>query len=223
MKKFVLAAALSLPMVAFAQAPNLLLNSSFQSGNFTSWNLFNPGANPASVNPAGVQPFGNIIPADNAPGNLSPQAAGNSFVYFVDDSATQIISQTVVIPTAGSYFVGYDYFVPALGAANPAPSTLSVGFGFGPTSFSSTISSATAPIATWTHVGSIVTLPAGAFTFSFAFVSTGGNVNNNFVFGDDFAIDRAYVVAVPEPTTYGLLAAGLVAIGLFARRRSAQI
>ncbi len=219
MKKFVLAAALSLPMLAFAQAPNLLLNSSFQSGNFTSWNLFNGGTFPAAVNNAGVQPFGNIVPADNAPGNLSPQAAGNNIVYFVDDNATQVISQTVLIPTAGSYFVGYDYFVPALGQVNAAPSNLFVGFGFGPTSFSSSISTATAPIATWTHVGSIVTLPAGAFTFSIAFVPSG----NNTLAGDDFAIDRTYVVAVPEPTTYGLLAAGLVAIGLFARRRSAQI
>jgi PEP-CTERM motif len=220
MKNILFAAALTLPMAAFAQAPNLLLNSSFQSGDLTSWTLAAgaPNSSPASVTTGGMQAFGNIIPSDNAAGSLSPTAAGNEFVYFVDDATVQVLSQTITLLSAGSYFVGFDYYVPLLGQVNPAPASLSVGFGAGPQSFASTIVANQVPGGVWSHVGGIVTLPAGAYTFSFAFVPTG-----NGVFSEDFAIDRAYVVAVPEPTTYGMLAAGLIAVGLFARRRNAQV
>ncbi len=220
MKTVIASIVLSVPLLA--SASNLLLNPTFTvSGSpaFGAWTAGpNGGTFPAAAVAPGVQSFGNVIPADSgatgATGSLSPTPAGN-LVYFVDDAATQIVYQTLVFPTAGVYNVGFDFFIPQIGIANPAPSVLNVTFG----SFITSVTTSTTPFSSnWRHVGGTVALPAGAYTFSFSFVSSG----NGALAADDIAIARPYVAVVPEPSTYGMLAAGLIAVGAFVRRRSTQ-
>ncbi len=212
MKKLLATAALALPLMASAQL-NLLVNGSFESG-FSSWTASTAGTFPASVvtYPSGSLNFNNAVTA-NTLTSPSTDPIGTRAVYFVDDSQVQTVFQTVAFVTPGTYFVGFDYFIPVLGAANPAPSTVFAAFG---STFASVSTTSTPGV--WTPVRQLVTITSpNAYTFSFSFVPTGGAVA-----GEDILIDRAYVVAVPEPSTYGMLLAGLVGVGLFARRRAAQ-
>lgn len=110
MKSLIATMVLSLPLLASAQ--NLPVNGSFEDG-LTGWAVVNgPGTLfPVSTVTCGVLPgaFNEIVPPDNAAGNLSPDAAGTRGLYFVDDAAIQTLTQQFVIAEAGACNLGFSY------------------------------------------------------------------------------------------------------------------
>lgn len=225
MKKLLATAAFTLPMVA--SAANLLSNPSFEAGALgtviPSWTAFQvvPNIFPPSVvasNGAAFAPFGTVVNPNTQTGvGNSPDPVGMQALYFVDDQFPATVFQTLPFVAPGQYFVGFDYFIPTNGLVNPADATLSVCFS---TCFSNITVDGSSVGGVWQTVNAIVDITSpGAFTFSFAY-SPEGVVGQ--VFAKDIVVDRAFVVAVPEPSTYAMFAAGLLALGLFARRRSSS-
>jgi hypothetical protein len=210
MKKTLITAALALPLLASAQ--NLLTNGSFESG-LTGWTVTN---GPATVYPVSTVEynalpgaFGEIVPPDNNASNISPDAVGMFAAYFVDDAATQSISQEFTVVDGGLYNLGLSLYAPLNGSLNLGDVTLTLSYPGGLEVVP--LSGFTAQV--W--FGNTVTrdLAAGVYTFSITFAPQGTD------FGKDLLVDRVHVTAVPEPGTYALFAAGLGIMGLVAARR----
>jgi hypothetical protein len=210
MKKALVSVALALPLLASAQ--NLLTNGSFENG-LTGWTVTQtPGTiYPVTTIAYGALPgaFGEVVPVDNFGPSLSPDAAGEFGAYFVDDLTTQVLSQQFTVVDAGFYNIGFSIYVPSNGAANPGAALFNADFTIDSTGV---ISVQALPTASW--LGAVATLQfaPGTYTASFTFTTAGG-------FSADAVIDRVYVAAVPEPSTYALFAAGLGIMGLMAARR----
>jgi PEP-CTERM motif len=215
MKKLLVSVALAVPLLASAQ--NLLSNGSFELGApglvIPSWTTFSSSTFQPSIVPPETN-FGTVITPNDAM-SPSPDAAGTQSLYFVDDIAPATVFQTLPFVAAGTYLVGFDYFIPENGLQNPADATLNVCFG---PCFSAISIDSSSVGGTWFNYSTTITIGPGATTFSFAYSPEGASN----VFAKDIIVDRAFVVAVPEPGTYALFAAGLLAIGTLVRRRSLQ-
>ena len=216
MRKFVLTAILSLPMLASAQ--NAVTNGSFESG-FTGWTLGGnvvDGYSATVINyslnalyPAGA--FGEPIAPDNS-GSISPDAVGSKAAYFVSDASSQTLSQTVHL-TPGTYQIGFSAYAPNNGYANLRDGQFTASIA-GVTLANYSISSG--PAATWQDFsGQKVVTTEGDYAVQFSFLT-----NNNGA-AKDVVIDRVYVAAapVPEPETYAMLLCGLGLMGAVTRRR----
>jgi len=210
MKKLLISAALALPMLASAQ--NLLTNGSFENG-LAGWTVVNgPGTiYPVSTVQYNTLPgaFNEIVPPDNNPNNLSPDAVGNFAVYFVDDAAPQSISQEFTVVTGGLYNLGASFYLPLNGSLNPGDVTLTITYPNGVESIALSL----LPAQTWFGGNVVRELTPGVYTFSASVAPQGTG------FGKDLLMDRVHVSAVPEPGTYALFAAGLGIMGLVAARR----
>jgi PEP-CTERM motif len=210
MKKALITAALALPLLASAQ--NLLTNGSFENG-LTAWTPVQTAGTiyPVATIAYGALPgaFGEVVPVDDNAFSLSPDAAGLSGAYFVDDMTTQTLSQQFTVVDGGLYNVGFSLYVPANGAANPGAAMFSADFAIGS---SGAVSIQTLPVTTWLDGAGTLDLAPGTYTATFTFTTMGG-------LSADAVIDRAYVAAVPEPSTYAMFAAGLGVMGLVAARR----
>ncbi len=208
---------------------NLLINGSFETGDFTGWTLTNSESssgtgsalpvviayNQASGYPTGA--FGEAIPTDNAAGNPSPDAAGRYGAYFVSDFANpQSISQTVSLLAGTSYTFGFDVYKPANGDSNPNGATFTASIAGLP--FASFTASAL-PVTTWQTVNganSFIAAISGQFRFDFT---------SNGYPAKDFVIDRVYLTAtdsipaVPEPASWAMMIGGFGVMGAALRRR----
>jgi PEP-CTERM motif len=208
MKKLLIAATLSLPLLASAQ--NLLTNGSFELG-LAGWSTTQTAGTIYPVAPLtyNTSPgaFGEIVPTDNAP-TLSPDVVGTQGVYFVDDLTTQTLFQSFTIPAAGLYNIGFSLYVPSNGAANAGDANFSASF----TVDSLSVSVQSLPDGVWLPATGTSSFAPGTYTATFTFVTTGGA-------SADAVIDRVYVAAVPEPGTVALLLAGLGIVSLTAARR----
>jgi hypothetical protein len=218
MRKIILATLLAAPLLASAEdlVTNLVNNGSFESG-LTGWTVTGSvgDAYPAvvinynSATPYATGAFGEAIPVDNAV-NFGPDAAGTKALYFVSDLSSQVLSQSIVVPSSGAYTFGLDVYLPANGFANAGNPTL--GITLGATNFGSfPLGSFSA--TTWTPGASTVNLVAGTYTLSLAFTSNG-------VPSKDIVIDKVYLIsAVPEAGTAAMTFAGLAVVGFVALRR----
>ncbi len=219
MKSLLLLTALLAPLGAFA-APNLLVDGSFENGISptigSTWTVGGTiGAFPvSSFTYSSSLAFGEAVPADplliGSPDVFQPNTKG---VYFVDDAASQTLSQTFMVTTPGLYQVGFDFYLPRNGFLNANNAVLTV-TGF---SLVATLPLASfGPAGTWQNTTSPnISLPAGSYTYTFTFLGSGFP-------SKDVIVDRAFVTAVPEPGTYGMMLAGLLALGFFVRRRGTQ-
>ncbi len=220
MKKTVIAALCAAPLVA--SAANLVANGSFETGTFgqpgSSWGI-NEGVHiysPSQVQyfpPHSGSAFGESVPTDNAP-SLSADSAGEHGIYFVDDSAVQVLSSSSFsVPSSGLYDFGFSSYAPANGLLNPGNSGFSAQVG------GATLSGWVGSLlpTTWQAQHGQVALLAGvAYTFVVTFTGGGGAAN-------DLVVDRLYVQsAVPEPASSALLLAGLAASAFVVRRRSTR-
>jgi len=230
MKKLLMVALAALPALASAQ--NLLTDPSFEGAAFAFspgvlWGPLPTGAYGAwsVTNAVGAPAFTVATPSSaptslinttftQAPGGGIFGAAngGSKAVYFVDDSGVESISQTLALG-AGAYNFGLDIFATANGFVQPFNALFSISLGA--TMLNGTIGGVGSPaVSTWTTLAGVTPmLAAGNYTFSFVF--TPGEFTTK-----DMVIDRAFVTLVPEPGTYGLMLAGLLAVGYVARRRS---
>lgn len=220
MRKILVTALLACPLAVFA-APNLVTNGSFETGlsGWTQGGVVGGGFPAVAINYGAAQPypigaFGEAVPADNAVGNISPDAAGNHAAYFVDDNSTNESLSQLVFLTAGSYQIGFDAYAPQNGYNNGGDASFS-GVVAGVTLASYNVSQG--PATLWQHFSGIANIAVdGNYSVAFTFNTFGG-------VSKDIVIDRVYITTapVPEPETYALMLAGLGALAFVARRRKA--
>jgi hypothetical protein len=231
----------SLAFAGRAQADlNLLVDGSFESAPLGetlnggigdgAWTVTSSGANLFGLIVAGTASTGNMyfgatLPADPLTSGI-PQAGGTHVAYFVGDTETDTLSQTISLTAGLTYQVGFDVTPTFTGGHNPGLATLSATFA-GDTLFSQTTASLSTPTtetddSTWTHFGyNFTATSTGPGTFTFTF-STGQ------VPSQDVLIDRVYVglasdvVSSPEPSTLIMLVGGAVSLAVVRRfkRRS---
>ncbi|HEY1935154.1 MAG TPA: hypothetical protein VGG99_24375 [Acetobacteraceae bacterium] len=209
-----LAAAMSAPAYA---GPNLVLNGNFATGDFTDWTYTTVDQNAA----ASVIPLtGGDYPADTLTSG-SPDLSAGYATYFVTDTGTQTLSQTIALGV-GTYTIGFDLSVPLNGYDNVNDATFSA-------SIAGTLLNAAESVATLGATdGTNTWVTEGAV----ADVTTAGNYTVDFTFtgssppAKDVLVNRVFVVAgdalaAPEPASLALLAVPLLAVTALRRRRSA--
>lgn len=227
--KFVFAAgvvaAASLALAGQASAAtNLILNGSFETGDFTNWTYTGAGddvpghqATIITYNntlgyPQGA--FNELIPPDNS-ANPSPDAVGDHAAYFVADHSNESLSQMVhLLP--GLYTIGFSVYVPQNGFDNSGDATFTgTVAGVNLANFNAHAVAA----QQWFHFAGVANIVTeGDYLSSFTY-------NSGTAPAADFVIDRAYIVAgdvtggVPEPATWALMILGFGSAGAMLRRR----
>lgn len=217
---FGLAVVLSLTTTSRA---NFLINGDFSAGNtgFTSGytfvpnNVMNPsegiysvGATPSLVNGSWTNPSG----IAGAPVSNSPAPAGNMLFVNGSSSPTTVWSETIGALTANTNYL-FSGYLASLFNVSPAVLTITAG----PTTlFSGLVAPATA--GSW--AGFQTEFNSGVNTsLTFSIVNT-----NIAAQGNDFAIDSLALnpATVPEPTSFALMGAGVLGLGMIASRRRRQ-
>jgi len=168
---------------------NLLTNGSFEDGggSLAGWTVSgtHTGFPVSVVTTNGVTGccFGEAVPASDVVGG-SPDAAGTHGVYFVDDRADQLLTQSVFL-AAGTYEIGFDAFAPQNGFNNPGDAVFT-GIIAGVTLANYTVKTQNAP-RDWINFSGVANiLTAGVYSVTFNFRTFGGA-------SADVVIDRAYI------------------------------
>jgi hypothetical protein len=206
-------AACLLAMSASAHAAtNLVTNPGFETGDFTGWTIGGAALDgyPASVltygsaTPYPTGAYGEAVPAESA-------ASGKYGAYFVSDYTDETLTQSLTL-AGGKYNVGFSYYAPINGEQNSGDSLLVASLG----SAYTTIDVGTLTAGKWYDFSTTLTLAPGTYTGGFQFFA-------DSVPSNDIVIDNAFVTsAVPEPSTWIMLLAGVAMIGAalrFGRRR----
>jgi len=202
-------------------ATNLILNGSFEAGaigvgpaGFVGWTYtaIIPGnALPqiiglGAANPYPTGAFGEGIPVDLGPSD-SPDAVGVKAAYFVGDAALETLEQSTFL-NGGRYKMGFSAYIPFNGFNNRFNASF-IG-NVGGVNLATFNVDGSIP-GQWVHYSDEVVLAAGNYTTKFTFES------GAFPAGD-VVIDRAYLIAVPEPTTWALMIGGFGGAGAMLRR-----
>jgi hypothetical protein len=218
----VVAGIAGLPSAASAST-NLLLNGSFETGDFTDWTLSgsaNDGYPAVVINyndpagyPAGA--FGEPIPPANAT-TVSPDPAGNYAAYFVSDATYETLEQTTYL-NVGTYNVGFSAYVPQNGQDNAVDASFSATVGGTPI-VGFLVSSESAD--NWVNYSGVANITvAGDYDTDFVFQAPSDNPGVYEGAAKDVVIDQVYVTsAVPEPATWAMFLVGFGGIGFMMRR-----
>ncbi len=214
--------------VAQAGTINYVTDGNFSNG-FTGWTVttgagaVNPGTGPQVVVTNGQtnDGFGDYVTADNAATPDPDVTTGTAHAaYFVDDVATETLSQTFYV-TPGVYEVGFDLYATASGFKNKYNSLFTANI-WGTTITSGNISQYGSSM--WEHFSANADiLTAGYYTINFTF--DGGAAP-----AKDIMVDNVYAITpstlpgtgtavVPEPGSLVLLATAGAGLILLRRRR----
>lgn len=221
---------------AQATVINYVANGSFEtysvSGNVTSfpgWTIstsgkaVGPGYGPevGYTDGATKNRYGDIEKSDNAT-TPDPNAAGTHALYLVDDVAMETLTQTVYLPHAGVYEVGFDGLATGSGVNNAHNATLlAVMAGVTVVSGSATMFGTNS----WTHESANATITEpGYYTIDLTF--QGGAQPAKDIMIDQVYIDSpstlsggGVVVPAPEPGTVPVIAAAIGGLVALRRRR----
>lgn len=191
-----------------AASAAIITNGGFESGDFSGWTV-NTGA-PTPYNQVVIgynQPTGYPTGAFGEPIPPAP-GGGNYGAYFVSDTSTQSISQSISLLAGTSYYVSFDIYSPKNGQNNPFDALLqsSTDGNLSPVFTAKTLGTG------WVHYSAEFVASAGPYAFSLNYTPLG-------VTGADFVVDNINVAAVPEPATWGMMIMGFAGIGFLAYRR----
>jgi len=210
MKQIALATVLVAGSATTASAA-VVTNGSFEDG-LNGWTVFDsigttPGQGIKVITTGGTNSTGFN---DNVPNYDGTHAA-----YFVDDNAIQSLSQFVSLTGGTQYTLNFALFATESGAANPFGFALSdsVGLNLLDINLSSEV-----PVGVWSEYSYTFTAP---ITFDYYLL------NFSFASGDtpakDVLLDGVNIAAVPEPTTWAMMIAGMGLVGFTMRRRTAKV
>jgi hypothetical protein len=208
----VIGGAVLLAAAGQAQAgPNLVLNGTFATGDFTDWTQSQSGT-PNAPNEVISLTGGDFPPDPLTVG--SPEHSSGFGAYFVTDTGSQTLSQNISLGV-GTYSIGFDLEVPANGFANANDATFSASIAGTPLLASSSVAAIGGADGTdtWVNVTSVADVTtAGSYAVDFTF--TGSSVP-----AKDVVVTRVFAVQgnvlAPEPASLVLLAlplAGLVVL-----------
>ena len=227
-----LAAVITSASLAVAAPIELVTNGDFETGSFTGWEVTDQGSGTWLVFSGATLPLSGLDTVGPAGGNF----------YAVTDQGgegTHSLTQTIVVPVSSQVVISFDYFVNDWSFAGPLGDVLD--HNIIPTQFATAdiLAAGAGPFETGAGVVANLlyegggTPPEAYTTFLLditALVGSGGTFQLRFAESDNqlflnFGLDNVSVLAtpVPEPGTFGLLAAGLAAaVGAYRRRRAAQ-
>lgn len=222
--------------VPAAAVTNLIINGSFETGDFAGFQHLNLPTQdgPAVViayNQAGGYPtgaFGEAVPTANTATN-SPDAAGNYGAYFSSDHATNETLQQLTYLGVGNYEIGFSAYLTHNGYNNPVDASFSGEIiGTPVTSFNASQETA----GVWkVYSGVAQVTRAGYYNTQFVFNSNGYPAKD-VVFDQVYAtatnkaatvVIPATPTAVPEPEMWAMLVVGFGLTGFAVRRRKITV
>ena len=205
-------------------AGNLLANGSFEQG-LAGWQVGQSGdpQNPpvivtfsptAQTIPAA---FGSVVTQNNAVSS-SPDSAGTKGLLFVEDAFVQTSANPSPSPAPALSWQGsMCWFTQPGYNINSVNARLSITGGGSGFTFNQVSTNVAPDVAgVWRNFQTSFNAQPGTYIFTFSFSPFGETVG---VPARDFAVDQAFVVAVPEPETYALALVALLTCGALVRRQ----
>ena len=187
-------------MAAAAAPVDLIVNGSFEENLMANghWSIFS-GLNGWSAGAHGVELRNNIA---------GTALDGVNFVE-LDTTANSSISQTVSTVAGQWYALSFNYS----NRADTAVDTNGLSWSFGGSAGTAAALPAVSGDHSWTTFNTLVQATGSSTMLNFAAL---GNSD-----GYGTSLDKvSLTAAVPEPQTYALMLAGLIAVGFVSRRRA---
>lgn len=214
MKKIIALAALAALSAGASAATNLITNGSFESTvvNAGSWNTYNSVPGWTITTAAGPASSHGLEIRNDVVGIAEDK---NNFIE-LDGYENDKISQTLTGLVVGATYELSFWYSDRTGVAGSSQGwQASIGTGVGAFgAYEKGTSFNTSGGNQWREFTAIFTANSKSETFSLWGIGTSDSLGTS--------IDNISVIAVPEPGTLGLFAAGLAVLGLSARRRKQQ-
>lgn len=195
-----LAVSMAAPLATMAAPVDLIVNGSFEDNLMTNgnWSILN-SLTGWSAGANGVELRNNIA---------GTALDGVNYVE-LDTTANSSISQTLSTVAGQWYALSFNYS----NRVNTAVDTNGLSWSFGSTAGTAAALPAVSGDHSWTTFSTLVQATGSSTVLNFAALGKSDSVGTS--------LDKvALTTAVPEPQTYALMLAGLVAIGFVSRRRA---